>query len=64
MPQRPPSLRLCVRWLAQLGGFPARKHDKEPGITSIWRGMRKLAAMLEGLKMAQALQTGTRGTYG
>ena len=64
IPQRPPSVRLCVRWLAQLGGFLARKHDNEPGITSIWRGMRKLADMLEGLKMAQALQTGTGGTYG
>jgi Transposase DNA-binding/Transposase Tn5 dimerisation domain len=39
---KPPSLRQAVRWIAQLGGFLARKHDGEPGVKTIWRGFRRL----------------------
>jgi len=31
-----------VRWIAQLGGFLARKGDGEPGVQTIWRGLRRL----------------------
>lgn len=42
IPQQPPTVRLAVRWIAQLGGFLGRKSDGEPGITVIWRGWQRL----------------------
>ena len=41
-PATPPSLHDAVRWLAQLGGFLARRHDGDPGVVVIWRGLRRL----------------------
>jgi Transposase DNA-binding/Transposase Tn5 dimerisation domain len=43
LPERVPSVRQAVRWIAQLGGFLGRKGDGEPGITTIWRGWSRLA---------------------
>lgn len=40
--QTPPSLREAVRMIATLGGFLGRKGDGEPGVKTIWRGMRRL----------------------
>jgi len=34
--------RQAIRWLGQLGGFLARKWDKEPGPTALWRGWQRL----------------------
>jgi len=53
IPQHPPSMAQCVKGLAQLGGFLARKQDKDPGITHTWRGIKKFVAMLEGVEMAR-----------
>lgn len=39
---QPPTLQQAVRWIAQLGGFLARKSDGEPGVQTIWRGLRRL----------------------
>jgi hypothetical protein len=50
---RPPTLKQSVRWIAQLGGFLARKGDKQPGITHVWRGMKKFAAIVEGATLAK-----------
>ena len=41
-PPDPPDCRTAVRWLAQLGGFLARKRDGEPGVKTLWRGLRRL----------------------
>jgi len=41
-PDKPPSLRQAVRWIAQLGGFLGRRHDGEPGVKTIWRGWQRL----------------------
>lgn len=38
-----PSVAEVTLWLAQLGGFLARRHDGQPGVTVIWRGWRRLA---------------------
>lgn len=35
--------------LARLGGFPARKHDGQPGWQTIWRGWQRLMWMHQGL---------------
>jgi hypothetical protein len=43
LPNKPPSTRQAIRWIAQLGGFLARKCDGEPGMTTLWRGWQKLA---------------------
>ena len=42
VPKKSPSLSEAVRWIAQLGGFLARKGDGEPGVKVIWRGLKRL----------------------
>ncbi len=42
LPEQIPTVREVVRWIAQLGGFIGRKSDKEPGVTTIWRGWIRL----------------------
>jgi len=42
IPHDPPSLEFAVRLIAQLGGFLGRKHDGNPGVKTIWRGLRRL----------------------
>ena len=44
-PRRPPTLQQAVRWIAQLGGFLARRSDGEPGPILVWRGLRELHAI-------------------
>jgi Transposase DNA-binding/Transposase Tn5 dimerisation domain len=41
-PPTPPSLRQAVHWIAQLGGFLARRGDGEPGATVLWKGFQHL----------------------
>lgn len=43
LPDPLPSLRQTVGWIAQLGGFLARKSDGDPGPMSLWRGLQRLA---------------------
>lgn len=47
--------REAIRALAQLGGFPTNPSAKEPGVKVLWRGLRRLEAMVEGWLLA--LQT-------
>lgn len=42
LPATPPSLHEATRLVAKLGGFLARKSDGEPGVQTIWRGLRRL----------------------
>jgi hypothetical protein len=44
-PRRSPPLGQAVRWIAQLGGFLARRRDGEPGPIVVWRGLRELRAI-------------------
>jgi hypothetical protein len=41
-PVAPPTLRIAVRWIAQLGGFLGRTGDGEPGVTVLWKGFQHL----------------------
>ncbi len=41
-PSQPPSIAQAVLWIAQLGGFLARKGDGYPGVTVLWRGWQRL----------------------
>ncbi len=42
VPSTPPTLHAAVRWIAQLGGFLGRRSDGEPGVKTIWLGLRRL----------------------
>jgi hypothetical protein len=49
---KPPTLAQATIWIAQLGGFPARKGDGHPGVKILWRGISKLHDLLEGAHLA------------
>ena len=42
-PTQPPTVRQAVLWIAQLGGFLARRRDGPPGVTVVWRGWQRLS---------------------
>jgi hypothetical protein len=54
LPTQPPNLREAVRMIAQLGGFLARRRDGDPGLKTIWRGLRRLDDMSVAWKLAYA----------
>jgi hypothetical protein len=56
-----PDLGSMIKWVAQLGGFLARKSDGDPGITVIWRGISKLQ---DAIMTREALQAAYDDTYG
>jgi Transposase DNA-binding/Transposase Tn5 dimerisation domain len=47
----PPTLRDAVRGIARLGGFLGRKGDGEPGVKTLWRGLRRLNDMVAGYRL-------------
>jgi hypothetical protein len=49
--------REAIRAIAQLGGFPTNPSAQEPGVKVLWRGLRRLEAMVEGWVLA--LQAGS-----
>jgi Transposase DNA-binding/Transposase Tn5 dimerisation domain len=51
-PKTPPTLREAVRMIASLGGFLGRKGDGEPGVKTIWRGLRRLHDIAATWKLA------------
>ncbi len=52
VPLSSPGLREAVRQIARLGGFLARKGDGEPGVKTIWRGLRRLEDLVMGWKLS------------
>jgi hypothetical protein len=54
-PPQPPSLRQTVRWIGKLGGFLGRKHDGEPGVKVLWRGLSRLQDIVDTWKLFQSL---------
>ena len=53
VPASPPGLREAVRQIARLGGFLARKGDGEPGVKTIWRGLRRLEDLVTGWRLSR-----------
>jgi len=49
---KPPTMKEAIVWIAQLGGFLARKGDGEPGLKTLWRGVGVLHNLLEGSQLA------------
>ncbi|HEX8904910.1 MAG TPA: IS4 family transposase [Longimicrobiaceae bacterium] len=54
LPEEPPTLEEAVRMIALLGGFTGRKRDGDPGVKSLWRGMRQLLAFVVGYRVIAA----------
>jgi Transposase Tn5 dimerisation domain len=52
-PETAPGLRVAVRQLARLGGFLGRTRDGEPGVTTLWRGLRRLDDLALGWNLAE-----------
>lgn len=53
-PKTVPSIKTFISWVAQLGGFLARKNDREPGPMVVWRGWRRLADLCDMWSLAHA----------
>ena len=51
VPVTPPDLRTVVRKIAMLGGFLGRKGDGEPGVKTLWRGLRRLDDMVAAYRI-------------
>jgi hypothetical protein len=53
------SLRLedAVELIAKLGGYKARSCDGPPGWLTLWRGVRRLEAMVDGYRLAMGAAT-------
>lgn len=47
VPDQPPDLSTATRWIARLGGFLGRRHDGEPGVRVLWRGIRTLVTITQ-----------------
>ena len=50
VPQEPPTIGQAVVWIAQLGGFLARKSDGHPGSMTLWRGLQRLNDIVHAWK--------------
>jgi len=50
-PEEPPTVLQASRWIAKLGGWLGRNNDGEPGTTTLWRGLTKLAWLVEGSQL-------------
>ena len=48
------TLQACVRLIAELGGYKGRSCDGPPGWITLWRGYRRLHALVEGYQLAKA----------
>jgi len=53
-PAEPPPLGVAMRMVAQLGGFLGRKGDGNPGATTLWRGLDKLAFITDLFRIFHA----------
>ncbi len=53
-PVTPPSLHEAVVLIARLGGFLGRKGDGEPGVKTIWRGLRRLHDIASGWQLSHS----------
>ena len=60
-PSTPPSLHEAVAQIAKLGGFLARKSDGEPGVKTIWRGLRRLHDISQGWQLSHATHPNADG---
>lgn len=48
----PPTIQQAVRWIGKIGGWLTRGKEDNPGTTCVWRGLVRLAAMVQGYLLA------------
>jgi hypothetical protein len=58
VPKQAPTLAEAILWIAKLGGYLNRKHDRPPGTTVLWRGF---LALHESVEMFRILQKNASG---
>ena len=51
IPQKPPTIKEAVTWIASLGGHLGRKCDGPPGTITLWRGWKRLTDLCEGAEI-------------
>ena len=54
-PEKPPTIKKIIIWIASLGGFLGRKNDGEPGVKCLWRGIRRLSDITQTWILAKSL---------
>lgn len=52
MADTPPSAQQAMRWIGKIGGWLARGKEDNPGTTCMWRGLVRLANMVQGYILA------------
>jgi hypothetical protein len=50
LPEKVPTIKEAVLYVAKLGGFLGRKGDGDPGVKVIWRGLKELHTVLRHYK--------------
>ncbi len=55
-PETAPTLNEMIRLVAMHGGFLGRKGDGEPGVKTIWEGLKRVMDVALGLQYARELQ--------
>ena len=58
VPEKVPPLNEVVRLVAASGGFLMRKGDGEPGAKTLWLGLRKVRAFVQGRRYERELAAG------
>jgi hypothetical protein len=56
-PPANPSVNEVLRVIAQIGGFLARKGDGEPGVKTIWQGLRDVHVAVKTIRAMNRLRT-------
>jgi hypothetical protein len=56
IPPEPPTIQESIRMIASLGGFLGRKSDKQPGTTTLWRGLQRLDDMVSIYRIFNGVQ--------
>ncbi len=56
-PKNPPSLSEAIRLIAKLGGFLGHKSDGQPGIMTVWKGLRRLDDITETYRIFAEVNT-------
>lgn len=55
LPPAAPRLNEVLRMVARVGGFLARKGDGEPGVKTIWRGLRDVHVSVQTIRTLRDL---------
>lgn len=60
-PEKPPTLNEMIRMVASLGGYINRKSNSDPGVKTIWIGLRNMQEHLKAKEAFEAVYGATCG---